>query len=57
MTENIFINELIKLYKAAYNNRTFTTEELYKDLNDARLINVDVFEYQGLLIGIAKIPS
>lgn len=57
ITENIFINELIKLYKAAYNNRTFTVEELLADMSDVGLIDIDVFEHQGLLIGIAKIPS
>ncbi|MHA1670351.1 MAG: hypothetical protein ACTSV5_07195 [Promethearchaeota archaeon] len=57
ITENIFINELIKLYKAAFNNRTFTIEELLADMNDVGLIDIDVFEHQGLLIGIAKNPS
>jgi len=56
-TENIFINELIRLYKAAYINRTFTAEELRLDMTDAGFIDIDVFEHQGLLIGIAKIPS
>ena len=57
ITENIFINELIRLYKAAYNNRTFTEEELLEDMSDVGLIDIDIFELQGLLIGIAKIPS
>lgn len=57
MTDNVFINELIKLYKAAYINRTFTAEELLADMGDVGLTDVDVFEHQGLLIGIAKIPT
>ncbi len=57
ISENLFINELIKLYKAAYINRTFTVEELYKDMSEVGLNKIDVFEHQGFLIGIAKIPS
>ena len=57
ITDNIFLNELIELYKAAYNNRTFTVEELREDMSDVGLIDVDIFEHQGLLIGLAKIPS
>jgi SAM-dependent methyltransferase len=57
ISENIFINELIKLYKAAYINRTFTVEELHKDMSEVGLNKIDVFEHQGFLIGIAKIPS
>ena len=57
ITDNVFINELIKLYKAAYINRTFTEEELLTDMGDVGLTDIDVFKHQGLLIGIAKIPS
>lgn len=57
LTENIFVNELVKLYKAAFNNRTFKKEDLLTDMNDVGLIDIDVFEHQGLLVGIAKTPS
>ena len=53
MTNNLFINELIKLYKAALINRIYTYDDLYKEMHNNRLKNIDIFEYQGLLIGIA----
>jgi hypothetical protein len=53
MTDNIFINELIKLYKAALINRIYTYDDLYKEMNNNRLKNIDIFEHQGFLIGIA----
>ena len=53
MTDNIFINELIKLYKAALMNRIYTYDDLYKEMNINRLKNIDIFEHQGFLIGLA----
>ena len=56
MTENVFINELIKLYKSALNNRIFTHIELFDDLNNSGFKNIEIFDYQGHLIGIANNP-
>jgi hypothetical protein len=56
ITDNIFINELIKLYKAALINRIYTYDELYLEMNKNGLKNIDIFEHQGLLIGIASNP-
>ena len=56
MTDNIFINELIKLYKAALINRIYTYDDLYFEMNNNGLKNIDIFEHQGLLIGIASNP-
>jgi hypothetical protein len=53
-TTNLFINELIEIYKAALNNRIFTQEDLKNDLLNMGLTNIEVFEHQGLLIGIAE---
>jgi len=53
ITDNIFINELIKLYKAALINRIYTYDDLYKEMYSNRLKNIDIFEHQGFLIGIA----
>ena len=53
MTDNIFINELIKLYKATLVNRIYTYEDLYDEMHNSRLKKIDIFEHQGFLIGIA----
>jgi hypothetical protein len=53
MTDNIFINELIKLYKAALMNRIYTYDDLFNEMNSNKLKSIDIFEHQGFLIGIA----
>ena len=57
MTDNIFINELIKLYKSALINRIYTYDDLYAEMHNNRLKNIDIFEHQGFLIGIAINPD
>jgi len=54
LTDNFFMNELIKLYNLALNNRIFTEEELKKDMENAGLNEIDIFSHKGLLIGIGK---
>jgi hypothetical protein len=53
-TENIFLNELIKLYNISLNNRIFSRRELETDLIGAGFIDVEIFDHQGLLIGIGR---
>jgi len=53
-TSNLFINELIDIYKAALNNRIFTQNELKNDIFNIGLENIEIFEHQGLLIAIAE---
>ena len=54
LTDNFFMNELIKLYNLALNNRIFTEEELRKDMKDAGLNNIEIYPHKGLLIGVSK---
>ncbi|MHA1763305.1 MAG: hypothetical protein ACTSYC_06040, partial [Promethearchaeota archaeon] len=51
-TENIFLNDLIKLYNIALNNRIFSVEELRSDMEQGGFSNIEIFEHQGLLIGM-----
>jgi hypothetical protein len=52
--ENIFLNDLIKLYNLALNNRIFSEQELTFDMKKADFLDIETFEHQGLLIGIGK---
>ncbi|MBD3211045.1 MAG: hypothetical protein GF311_00425 [Candidatus Lokiarchaeota archaeon] len=52
--ENIFLNDLIKLYNLALNNRIFSEKELAFDMKKADFLDIETFEHQGLLIGIGK---
>jgi len=54
LTKNFFMNELIKLYNLALNNRIFTEEELTKDMKDAGLKNIKIYYHEGLLIGVSQ---
>ena len=56
ITKNIFLNELIKLYNLSLNNRIFSQTDLKKDMNAIHLKEINIFEHQGLLIGIGKNP-
>lgn len=51
-TGNIFIDEILKVFKTALTNRMATKEELEDEFNKAHISVVDIFEQQGLLIGI-----
>lgn len=53
-TKNIFLNELIKLYNLALNNRIFSKEELRLDMEKANFLDIEIFEHQGLLLGMGK---
>jgi len=53
-TENIFLNELIKLYNLSLNNRIFSRQELTIDMKKANFSDIEVFEHQGLLLGMGK---
>jgi hypothetical protein len=53
-TENIFLDDLIKLYNISLNNRIFSKKELINDMKKASFSDMEVFEHQGLLIGIGK---
>ena len=54
ITDNFFMNELIKLYNMALNNRIFTETQLKEDMEKANLRNINIYKHQGLLIGIGK---
>jgi hypothetical protein len=54
LTENFFMNELIKLYNLALNNRIFTEVELTKDMQDAGLKDIKIYRHEGLLIGVCQ---
>jgi hypothetical protein len=54
LTDNFFMNELIKLYNIALNNRIFTREDLKKDMKDAGLKNIEIHSHKGLLIGVSQ---
>ncbi|MGV9172433.1 MAG: hypothetical protein ACOC4M_03485 [Promethearchaeia archaeon] len=53
-TDNFFMNELIKLYNMALNNRIFTETELSRDMEEAKLCDIEIHKHKGLLIGIGK---
>lgn len=53
-TENIFLNDLIKLYNIALNNRIFSEKELKCDMEEANFSEIQIFEHQGLLIGMGN---
>jgi hypothetical protein len=53
-TRNIFIDELIKVYKSALINRIATKNDFESEFKEAGIEVVDIFEQQGLLIGIGK---
>lgn len=53
-TSNIFIDEILKVYKTALVNRMATKKELQKQFTDAGIEVMDIFEQQGLLIGIGR---
>ncbi len=50
-TGNLYVDELIKIYKLVLINRTFEANELAEDLKKAGLKDIKVIEYKGLLIG------
>ena len=54
LTDNFFMNELIKLYNIALNNRIFTEEELTKDMKNAGLKDIKIYPHKGLLIGVSQ---
>ncbi|MHA1291546.1 MAG: hypothetical protein ACTSQJ_02630 [Promethearchaeota archaeon] len=56
LSNNFFMNELIKLYNLALNNRIFTENQLKLDMSGVGLINVKIYQHQGLLIGIGQNP-
>jgi len=49
---NFYGNELLKAYSDAIGERFFTMDELKEDLSQIEFSKVEVFEYQGLIIGI-----
>ncbi len=53
-TGNIFIDEILRVYKTALVNRMANEEELKEEFIKAGINIVDIFEHQGLLIGIGK---
>lgn len=53
-TDNIFLNELIKLYNLSLNNRIFSKQELSIDMQKADFFDIEIFEHQGLLLGMGK---
>ncbi|TFF94993.1 MAG: hypothetical protein EU544_03740 [Promethearchaeota archaeon] len=53
-TNNIFIDQILKVYKTALINRMATEGELKKEFTKAGIQVVEIFEQQGLLIGIGK---
>ena len=55
-TENVFLNELIKLYDLSLKNRIFNEQELKEDMEQVNLMNLDIFRHQGLLIGMGRKP-
>ncbi|MHA1149468.1 MAG: hypothetical protein ACTSR8_14620 [Promethearchaeota archaeon] len=53
-TDNIFIDEILKVYKTALVNRMATKQELEREFMDADIEVMDIYEQQGLLIGIGR---
>ena len=53
---NVMMNELIKLYNIALNNRIFTERELEEEMKLVNLKEIRVIDHQGLLIGIGTNP-
>ncbi|MBD3197191.1 MAG: hypothetical protein GF317_19210 [Candidatus Lokiarchaeota archaeon] len=53
-TDNIFLDELIKLYSLSLNNRIFSKKELKVDMEKVGFKNIEISSYKGLLIGIGK---
>ncbi|TXT53354.1 MAG: hypothetical protein BAJALOKI2v1_1020003 [Promethearchaeota archaeon] len=53
-TKNIFLDDLIKLYNLSLNNRIFSEEELKNDMEKVGFSDIEIFEHQGLLLGIGK---
>ena len=53
-TGNIFIDEILRVYKTALINRMANQEDLKEEFTKAGIEVVDIFEHQGLLIGIGK---
>lgn len=53
-SKNVFLNDLITLYNLSLHNRIFSQEELTQDLTKINLREIQIFEYQGLLIGIGR---
>ncbi len=56
-TNNIFLNDLIKLYNIALHNRIFSEKELQADMEKAGFKEINIFEHQGLLIGMGKMSK
>ena len=53
-TGNIFIDEILRVYKTALINRMANQEDLKEEFTKAGIEVVDIFEHQGLLIGLGK---
>jgi len=53
-TGNIFIDEILKVYKTALKNRMASREELEQEFKSAGIPIIEIFEQQGLLIGIGE---
>ena len=53
-TGNIFIDEILKVYRTALINRMANYEELEQEFKRAGISMVEIYEHQGLLIGIGK---
>ena len=53
-TDNIFIDEILRVYKTALINRMANQEELRAEFTKAGIEVIELYEYQGLLIGIGK---
>lgn len=54
LINNIFVDELIHLYKIYVKNRIFTKNELKSDLEDAGLKDIKLVEHKGLNIAIGR---
>jgi len=54
-SKNFIVNEFINLFRNSIINLIFTEDELKKDLIEAGLSNIDIRDYNGILLGIGQV--
>ena len=54
-SKNFIVNEFVELFRESVNDLIFTEQELKKELVDAGLINLEIREYNGILLGIGQV--
>lgn len=54
-SKNFIVNEFIELFRDSIIDFIFTEEELKKELVEAGLSNIDIRDYNGILVGIGQV--